>query len=154
MGSGLAKKERAERSPTGPWDEDRATPLAGGVVCRKRIPSGGGGPWPIWRQIEKCSLRSLSDAAHGSDHMRLMPIDPDRARRSHRPWVTPPNPPKLKLTRSVNLLRGITGLHCRHGRLQLQRCQAGVRQRGRRSATGSEGGGIDVCCHNSGDERR
>jgi hypothetical protein len=54
------------------------------------------GPWSIWRQIEKCLLRSLSDATHGSDHMRLIPIDLDRATRSCRPWVTPVNPPKLK----------------------------------------------------------
>ena len=67
----------------------------GGVVRQKRVPSGGGGPWPIWRQLEKCSLRSLGDAGQRSGHTRLVPTNPDRATWSCSPWVTRATHPKL-----------------------------------------------------------
>jgi hypothetical protein len=85
----------AQGSLTEPWDEDCARPLVGGVVCQKRVPSGGGGPWPIWRQLEKCSLRSLGDAGQRSGHTRLVPTNPDRATWSCSPWVTRATHPKL-----------------------------------------------------------
>ena len=67
----------------------------GGAACAKNVFLVEGTGLGRFGNKSKCSLRSLSDATHGSDHMRLMPIDPDRTTRSCRPWVTPANPPKL-----------------------------------------------------------